>query len=97
MILQGYKLFSFHTGTKTKPLLSLRIRSGKRKKRKIGYGEITAGDISKYLLILIHSKTSSAKDYSSEALNKIRSGISFFFAFDFPKLGFELSISRLFT
>ena len=46
--------------------------------RMIGYSEINAGDISKYLLILIHSKTSSAKDYTSEALNKIRSGISSF-------------------
>ena len=65
--------------------------------RKIGYSEINAGDISKYLLFLIHSKTSSAKDYTSEALNKIRSGISFFFAYDSPKLGFELPISMLFT
>ena len=65
--------------------------------RKIGYGEITAGDISKYLLFLILSKTFSANDYTSEGLNKIRTDISLFFAFDFPKLGFELPISRLFT
>ena len=48
--------------------------------RKIGYCEITAGDISKSMLFLINSKTSSGKDYTSKALNKIRSGISFLFA-----------------
>ena len=65
--------------------------------RKIGYGEITVGDVSNYLLFLFNSKTSSGKDYTSEALNKIRSGISFFLQYDIPDLGFKKPISRLFT
>ena len=65
--------------------------------RKIGYGEITIGDVSKYLLFLFNSKTSSGKDYTSEVLNKIRSCISFFLQYDIPRLGFEMPVTRLFT
>ena len=65
--------------------------------RKIGYGEITVGDVSNYLLFLFNSKTSSGKDYTSGALNKIRSGFSFFLQYDIPNLGFVKPISRLFT
>ena len=65
--------------------------------RQIGYGEITVGDVSDYMLFLFNSKTSSGKDYTSEALNKIRSGISFFLQYDIPRLGFEMPLTRLFT
>ena len=65
--------------------------------RKIGYGEITVGAVSKFLLLLFNSKTSSGKDYTSGALNKIRSGFSFFLQYDIPNLGFVKPISRLFT
>ena len=65
--------------------------------KQISYGKITVDDVTKYLLFLFNSKTSSGKVYSSEALNKIRSAISFFLQFDIPKLGFEWPVLRLFS
>ena len=65
--------------------------------RKIGYGEITVNVICEYLLFLFNSKTPSCKDYTSGALNKIRSAISFFLQYDIPKLGFEMPLVRLFN
>ena len=43
--------------------------------RKIGYGEITTGDISKSMLIFNCSKT-SGKDYTNKAINKLE--VTFF-------------------
>ena len=65
--------------------------------RQVGYGEITVDVISRYLLYLFNNKTPSGKDFSSGALNKIRSSISFFMQFDLPGLGKEMPIVRLFN
>ena len=65
--------------------------------RQIGYGQVTVNVISKYLLFLFNSKTPSGKDYSSEALSKIRTAIAFFMQYDIPRLGFNISLVRLFN
>ena len=65
--------------------------------KQIGYGTITVNNICEYLLYLFNSKTPSGKDYTSGALNKIRSALSFFLQFDIPKLGFEMPVVRLFN
>ena len=65
--------------------------------RQIGYGQVTVNVISKYLLFLFKSKTPFGKVYSSEALSKIRSAIAFFMQYDIPRLGFNISLVRLFN
>ena len=43
--------------------------------RQISYGTITVNDICEFLLFMFKSKTPSGMDYSSGALNKLRSSI----------------------
>ena len=61
------------------------------------YGQITVDVICKYLLFLFNSKTPSGKEYSSGALNKARSAISFFVQYSIPNLGQVMPIVRLFN
>ena len=65
--------------------------------RKISYGTITVNDICEFLLFMFKSKTPSGMDYSSGALNKLRSSLSFFVQYDFPNLGREMPVVRLFN
>ena len=65
--------------------------------QEIGYGEITVNVVCKYLLHLFHHKTPSGKDYSSGALNRIRSSISFFVQYVIPGLGNMMPVVRLFN
>ena len=65
--------------------------------RQIGYGQVTVSVVCEYLLFLFNSKTPSGKDYSSGALNNIRSSIAFFVQNDIPRLGFELPVVNLFN
>ena len=65
--------------------------------RKIGYGEITVNNVCTYLLHLFNHKTPSGKDFSSGALNKIRSSIAFFVQYDLPGLGTMMPVVRLFN
>ena len=65
--------------------------------RKVSYGEVTVDVICSYLLFLFRSKTPSGMDYSSGALNKIRSSLSFFLQYDLPGLGSKMPIVRLFN
>ena len=65
--------------------------------RQIGYGQITVDTVCKYLLFLFENKTPSGKDMSSGALNRIRSSISFFLQYDFPGLGNQMPVVRLFN
>ena len=65
--------------------------------RQIGYGQITVDTVCTYLLYLFENKTPSGKDMSSGALNRIRSSISFFLQYDFPGLGNQMPVVRLFN
>ena len=65
--------------------------------RKVGYGEITVDVICSYLLFLFRSKTPSGNDFSSGALNKIRSAISFFMQYELSGLGTRMPVVRLFN
>ena len=65
--------------------------------RQINYGDITVDAICKYLLFLFNSKTPTGKDYTSGALNKIRSSLSFFLQYDIPSLGFSVPVVRIFN
>ena len=65
--------------------------------RQIGYGQITVDSVCTYLLHLFNNKTPSGKDLSSGALNRIRSSISFFLQYDFPGLGNQMPVVRLFN
>ena len=65
--------------------------------QKINYGEITVDVICRYLLFLFNKKTPTGKEFSSGALNKIRSSISFFVQYDIPDLGKRMPLVRLFN
>lgn len=65
--------------------------------RQICYGTITVNSVCEFLLSLFNSKTPSGKDYTSGALNKVRSALSFFLQYDLPNLGREMPVVRLFN
>ena len=60
------------------------------------YSGITVNKIGQFLLFLFNSKNSEGNDYSSEALNNIRSGTAYFVKLDFPNLGYEEPTTRMF-
>ena len=60
------------------------------------YSGVTVDKISRFLLFLFSSKTSQGKEYSVDALNTHRSALSFFLKLEFPNLGYDNTITRLF-
>ena len=60
------------------------------------YSGITVNVISEFLLFLFRSHNSKGDHYSGEALNLFRSALSFFLKLDFPNLGYDSTITRLF-
>ena len=48
------------------------------------------------MLFLYNSKNSEGNDYSGDGLNKNRSSLSYFLKYDFPNLGYDDIITRLF-
>ena len=63
---------------------------------KINYSRVTVADICDFLF-LFNSETPSGGQYSGDALNTFRSAISFFLKLEHPALGYEPSITRMFT
>ena len=53
--------------------------------------------IANYLIYLFNSETLSGQKFSGEALNAVRSAISFFLKLDLPDLGSHTAITRLFS
>ena len=60
------------------------------------YSGITVNNICEFLLFLFRSQNSLGNDYSGEALNLFRSALSFFLKLDFPNLGYDSNITRMF-
>ena len=48
------------------------------------------------MLYLFKSETLSGYNYFGESLNAIRSALSFFLKLDFPNLGYDARITRMF-
>ena len=46
---------------------------------------------------MFNSKTSQGKDFSADALNTHRSALSFFLKLEFPNLGYDNTITRMFS
>lgn len=61
-----------------------------------GDSRITVNAICEFLLFLFRAQNSKGDDYSGEALNLFRSALSFFLKLDFPNLGYDNTITRLF-
>ena len=62
-----------------------------------GNSKITVNFIANYLIYLFNSETLSGQKFSGEALNAVRSAISFFLKLDLPDLGSHTAITRLFS
>ena len=60
------------------------------------YSGITVSKVCDFLLFLFNSKNSEGNDYSCEALNSVRSAIAFFVKLDFPRLGYDDNLTRMF-
>ena len=60
------------------------------------YSGVTVAVICDFLLFLFNSGSSTGSTYSSDALNSHRSALSFFLKLDFPDLGYDVRITRLF-
>ena len=48
-------------------------------------------------MFLFNSGSAAGKSYTSDALNTFRSALSFFLKLDFPDLGYDARITRLFA
>ena len=62
-----------------------------------GYSGVTVNIICEFLLFLFRSKTSTGGVYSGDALNLHRSALSFFLKLEIPDLGYDPSVTRLFS
>ena len=61
------------------------------------YSCITVDVVAKYLLFVFHNPDSSGGLRSGSYLNSVRSAISFFVQYSIPNLGYDLTITRLFS
>ena len=61
------------------------------------YSAVTVADVCEFLLFLFNSGSDAGKSYTSDALNTFRSALSFFLKLDFPDLGYDARITRLFA
>ena len=61
------------------------------------YSGITVAVVCDFLLFLFNSGSLSGSTYTGDALNTFRSALSFFLKLDFPNLGYDVRITRLFS